>query len=54
MLEDVGCSLPGVRAPHQRTLPSWLFYYKASPALVQQLADPAVWQPSLFDGDSSL
>ncbi|MGI8744124.1 MAG: hypothetical protein ACR2NN_16430 [Bryobacteraceae bacterium] len=51
MLEDVGCCLQGVAAPHRRELPSWLFYYKAKE---QQLAAAAAWQPSLFDGDSSL
>ncbi|HZQ95664.1 MAG TPA: hypothetical protein VFA67_11685 [Candidatus Sulfotelmatobacter sp.] len=42
-------------APHHRQLSSWLFYYKArTPALEDRLKDPALWEPSLFDGDSSL
>jgi hypothetical protein len=41
--------------PHKRELSSWLFYYKTrNAALGEQLQDPAVWEPSLFDGDSSL
>lgn len=54
MLEDVGCTIDAVRAPHVRTLPSWLFYYKANGPLVETLRDPAMWRPSLFDGDSTL
>ncbi len=55
MLEDVGCSLEGISAPHQRDLASWLYYYKANrPELVGQLSDAACWRPFLFDGDSSL
>ena len=55
MLEDVGCSLEGVSAPHKRELPSWLYYYKANrPQLVKNLSDAACWRPFLFDGDSSL
>ena len=55
MLEDVGCALEGVSAPHQRDLPSWLYYYKANrPQLVKELSDAACWRPFLFDGDSSL
>jgi hypothetical protein len=42
-------------SPHQRSLSSWLYCYKASnPQLAEKLKDPAVWEPSLFDGDSSL
>jgi hypothetical protein len=42
-------------APHGRTLSAWLYFYKAgNPALAQTLKNPAVWEPSLFDGDSSL
>jgi hypothetical protein len=54
MLEDVGCTVDSVRAPHRRALPSWLFYYKASSRLTATLSDPALWRPSLFDGDSTL
>jgi hypothetical protein len=42
-------------APQQRQLPSWLYYYKAqNQALAGKLANPMVWNPSCFDGDSSL
>lgn len=54
MLEDLGCSISAVVAPHHRKLPSWLFHYKASAALSERLNNPAVWRPTLFDGDSSL
>jgi hypothetical protein len=41
--------------PHTRHLGSWLSYYKANNAsLVGMLKSPEVWEPSLFDGDSSL
>lgn len=42
-------------APQQRRLPSWQYYYKAeSQTLARRLANPTVWNPSCFDGDSSL
>jgi hypothetical protein len=42
-------------APRQRRLPSWLYYYKAkSQILARSLANPTAWNPSCFDGDSSL
>ncbi len=42
-------------SPHRRQLPSWLYYYKTSnPSLAERLKNPAVWEPSLFDGDSTL
>ncbi len=38
-----------------RPLGSWLYFYKTNNAdLARQLNDPNVWEPSLFDGDSSL
>jgi hypothetical protein len=41
--------------PHRRQLPNWMYYYKANDrTLAQKLKSPAVWEPSLFDGDSSL
>ena len=41
--------------PHRRSLPNWLFFYKANNlALAQKLKNEAVWEPSLFDGDSTL
>jgi len=42
-------------SPHRRALPNWIYFYKANnPLLAAKLKDPAVWEPSLFDGDSSL
>jgi hypothetical protein len=47
--------LPTIAAPHQRTLPSWLYYYKAiDPSLEQALKYREAWVPSSFDGDASL
>lgn len=54
MLEDLGCSMRCPFAPHRRELPSWLFHYRASTGLETALSGPARWQPTLFDGDSSL
>jgi hypothetical protein len=42
-------------SPHHRALSAWLYFYKTNnSSLAQRLMDPAVWEPSLFDGDSSL
>lgn len=42
-------------APHERQLAAWLYYYKAnSPSLASTLRSSNVWEPSLFDGDSSV
>jgi hypothetical protein len=42
-------------APHRRRLPSWFYFYKTwDKELGEQLKDPEVWDPSHFDGDSSL
>jgi hypothetical protein len=42
-------------APYRRTLPSWLYYYKAKPkGLAEELSNDEVWDPSLFDGDACL
>jgi hypothetical protein len=42
-------------APFRRRLSAQLFYYKAlSKDLKVRLADPQVWQPCSYDGDSSL
>jgi len=60
VLEVTGCwfnqpGLPRIVAPYHRTLPSWMYYYKArEKKLAETLRDPAVWAPSSFDGDSSL
>ena len=60
MLEFVGDpsdlmkKLPSA-ALRQRPLGSWLYYYKTNNAsLAQELQGSSVWEPSLFDGDSSL
>jgi hypothetical protein len=60
MLEHLGCGLPKMKsfddfAPYRRRLGHWPFYYQASGAkLLEELKNPAVWDPSSFDGDSSL
>lgn len=60
MLELVGVSpvlekILQRASPHRRGLASWLYFYKANnPALADRLKNAAVWEPSLFDGDSSL
>jgi hypothetical protein len=42
-------------SPYRRDLPSWLYFYKANDSdLAEKLKNAAVWEPSLFDGDSSL
>lgn len=39
----------------ERTLGSWLYFYKTNiTSLARELNDPTAWEPSLFDGDSSL
>jgi hypothetical protein len=60
MLEMVGLP-PGLEAvlksasPHRRHLPNWLYFFKTNnPSLATALQHPAAWEPSLFDGDSSL
>lgn len=41
-------------APHHRMLDHWMFFYRCNDsALSTKLKDPAVWEPWLFDGDSS-
>ena len=41
--------------PERRQLLNWMYCYKAStPALAEKLKDRDRWQPSLYDGDSSL
>lgn len=41
--------------PHRRRLPAWFyFYYTRNKQLAPLLADPNVWDPCHFDGDSSL
>ncbi len=41
-------------APHHRSLPNWKFFYKAAdPTIDAELASPALWDPSNYDGDAS-
>ncbi len=42
------------KAPHKRQLGSWSYFYSATDNLAQELQEPSVWDPSLFDGDASL
>lgn len=59
VLEHHGCGLPRTRAfdavaPYRATKPAWSFYYRAADReLDARLADPDVWDPSEYDGDSS-
>lgn len=59
-LEHVGCAMPKTElidrcAPYRRKLPAWSYYWEArDPHLRQRLTDPALWEPSSYDGDSSL
>ena len=42
-------------SPHRRQLSNWLYCYKANrPSLAESLKNAAVWEPSLYDGDSTL
>jgi hypothetical protein len=51
-VEIVGTD-PG--APYHRSLPAWSYYYRpGDPALAEPLSDASAWNPSSFDGDSSL
>ena len=60
MLECVGSSprvtrVLGCLHARRRRLPSWSYYYTpANPLLASRLAAPEVWDPTYFDGDSSL
>lgn len=60
MLEYVGLcketeAVVATLAPFNRKLPCWSYYYAVkSSKLAESLADPNAWNPSAFDGDSSL
>lgn len=60
VLEHVGLGLPKMRgldraAPYRRKLAAWPYYYKAAdPGLDAALREPEAWDPSAYDGDSSL
>jgi len=48
-------NLPQIPGSYRRTLPSWMYYYKASESQLSEiLKDPGVWAPSSFEGDASL
>jgi hypothetical protein len=60
VLEKVGRNLEDTRlidefAPYRRKLPAWpMFFHTPDAELHHQLQRPEVWNPSSFDGDSSL
>jgi amino acid adenylation domain-containing protein len=60
ILEAVGFSSEKLQviesmSPHHRELASWRYFYKASnQQLADRLKNAEVWDPSFFDGDSSL
>jgi len=60
MLELIGLSPALEREvegahPRRRQLPNWMYFYKVNDrSLGERLKSPAVWEPWLFDGDSSL
>jgi hypothetical protein len=60
MLENIGHQLCGgtnlaCHTPFARQLPNWMFQYKAvKKRLSDTLINPAVWNPSFYDGDASL
>jgi hypothetical protein len=42
-------------SPHRRQLPNWMYFYKTNDRILsEKLLKADVWEPSLFDGDSSL
>lgn len=60
VLELVGCGLPALQAweavmPYRRALPAWCYFFHSNDErLMESLGDAAAWEPSSFDGDSSL
>ncbi len=60
VLENIGVGVPKMRAfedyaPYRLRSDSWPFFYRAAdPALHAELLQPGFWDPSSFDGDSSL
>ena len=60
MLELIGVPPPlgkklEILSPRRRQLPTWTSYYKPNrTSLAETLKNAAVWETSLFDGDSSL
>jgi hypothetical protein len=42
-------------SPHRRQLANWMYFYKTNDRVLgERLNSAEVWEPSLFDGDSSL
>lgn len=60
VLEQVGCGLPRMTsfdriAVYRRSLPAWPYYYNATEdQLDRSLSNPAAWDPSAYDGDTSI
>jgi hypothetical protein len=59
-LEMVGCDVPALDRwesvmPYRRNLPAWCYYFRATnDTLAAQFQEAAAWEPSSFDGDSSI
>lgn len=54
-LDDAKKNVIATLASRRRKLPSWHYFYSArNERLAASLKDPKVWDPSDFDGDSSL
>jgi hypothetical protein len=60
MLEVIGLG-PGLEkrlrraSPHQRSLSAWLYFYRTNNSdLAEKLQNETAWDPSLYDGDSTL
>lgn len=60
VLETVGLNIPQTAsfqqaAGYRRKLPAWSYFYHSNDAaLMDALSAPSVWEPSSFDGDSSI
>ena len=60
MLETLGFNLEKRNvmesySPYKRKLSCWPIFYKTNNELLsKELANPEIWDPCLFDGDSSL
>ncbi len=59
MIELLGCGIPKNQAFERqarfRQLPAWCYFYRVGRAsLCEALRDPAIWDPSLLDGDATL
>ena len=60
MLESIGFgekkrAILESKHPRRRRLPSWTFFFKSKDAsLTNQLTQPELWDPTIYDGDASL